>query len=373
MTQRLLGMPKRKGLSYSSAHNGSDTGDTTEDDTSLISDSDSSTRKYVLTESAPKLSLCKPQRLTRNERFCLIGGAIVFVVIALLFIIIAVVAATSSGSSSESENTDQEPWKNVRLPRAIIPEVYQISLTVNLPDSFDVQGEVNITATTTTKTKYILIHAKDMNITRTHVIQGGNEIALKKTFFYSENDFYVIELSKALKTAPLSIHLVFNYTLRDNLVGFYRSSYVTSTNETRHLATTQFEPTNARAAFPCFDEPAFKANFTTQITHNEQYMAVSNMPEDTSRSSTSRKRDDSTVTTCFQTSVEMSTYLVAFVVSDFRCRNGTAGDGRIEVNLISVLLVVLGLDNISIIIIIMLIRPTRHAFGPFGAFDSRNM
>ena len=80
----------------------------------------------------------------------------------------------------------------------------------------------------------------------------------------------------------------------------------------RHLATTQFESTDARAAFPCFDEPEFKAKFTVTMVHDRSLNAISNMPLD--RKTITK---DGLVESHFMQSVKMSTYLVAFVVSDF--------------------------------------------------------
>lgn len=106
------------------------------------------------------------------------------------------------------------------------------------------------------------------------------------------------------------------------------------------IAATQFEPFYARKSFPCYDEPGLKANVTIQITHGAKYTAASNMPgtphnkwvKATVRSELARhvnmyfflRSSDGTVTTRFATSPAMSTYLIAFAVTNFRYRSNAA-------------------------------------------------
>jgi len=80
------------------------------------------------------------------------------------------------------------------------------------------------------------------------------------------------------------------------------------------LATTHFEPTDARAAFPCFDEPHLKANFTLSLVREPQQIALFNTEKigEETYTNDGRLRVDH-----FATTVKMSTYLVAFVVCDF--------------------------------------------------------
>lgn len=75
----------------------------------------------------------------------------------------------------------------------------------------------------------------------------------------------------------VTLHVVFSGYLNDYLQGFYRSKYVVDGVE-KYMATTQFESSDARMAFPCWDEPAVKARFRISLTTPLNYTAVSNMP-----------------------------------------------------------------------------------------------
>lgn len=89
------------------------------------------------------------------------------------------------------------------------------------------------------------------------------------------------------------------------------------------MATTQFEATDARAAFPCFDEPEFKSNFIVTLVHEKGYKALSNMPVEKVV-----KRDDGFIESHFRESVKMSTYLLAFIVCDFAYKESHTKSGK---------------------------------------------
>ena len=248
------------------------------------------------------------------------------VAIIVVFVTIAVTASPvtrkGGGDNREAQGTDENgtdvKWSDVRLQSSITPNLYNIAISVDL-DSFLVAGSVSIDCSVTSNVEYIAVHVKDMDISSDgHTLVCNDKEIEHNEVWYKENDFFIFNLSQPLSPGSVTIYMKFNYTLHKDLAGFYRSSYNTAAGATGYLATTQFEPTDARRAFPCFDKPAMKANFSMQLTHHSNYSAWSNMPL------TSRSGKDSKgfVTSKFQTSVRMSSYLVAFIVSDFECVEG---------------------------------------------------
>ena len=246
----------------------------------------------------------------------------------MLFIVLAVVFTEPKGNKGGNSQ-----YSNVRLPADLEPILYRVHLSPDL-NTLAVNGSVTISIKALSGTNQIVLHAKDMSVSSSSVSINGELGSVKGTYFVEEHDFLVVEINNDLQASDnIELSLEFNYTLRDDLVGFYLSSYKSTEGDTVRLATTQFEPTDARRAFPCFDEPAMKANFSITITHPKELMAVSNMPikKQTKRESSSAE----TMTTEFETSYRMSSYLIAFIVSDFKCSEESTVNNHIKVITIS--------------------------------------
>ncbi|KAK3929337.1 Aminopeptidase N [Frankliniella fusca] len=208
-----------------------------------------------------------------------------------------------------------------RLPSSLIPLVYQVELTPDF-NSFTFQGSALIIVNCVEDTYKIVLHAKELDFDSTefYIVDDRNayfpigDISSVKSWTLDKvHDFLTIELNMLL-TKGNRYRFIFAYTgkLNDDLDGFYRSSYKTADGETRWLATTQFEETGARRAFPCWDEPSFKARFYIIIDHDQTRSAVSNMPI-----VSSQLQDTGLIQVQFDGTLPISTYLVAFIVSDF--------------------------------------------------------
>ncbi|KAL7288625.1 hypothetical protein TKK_0017359 [Trichogramma kaykai] len=218
-------------------------------------------------------------------------------------LLILLVLFTHNGSFS-IENFEFE--NDYRLSKSIIPRKYFINYDEIdfIADTF--KGSVEIHADVNEKTNKISLHkGKYLNITDVKI---NSSIKQKEVKINDKAETYTILLDSELKKSiPFVFTLNFKGKLRDDMIGFYKSSYKES-NKERYLAATQFESTHARHAFPCFDEPALKANFLVTIKPpGDNYICLSNMPQIYTRKKICK----------FEQSVEMSTYLVAFIVADF--------------------------------------------------------
>ena len=145
---------------------------------------------------------------------------------------------------------------------------------------------------------------------------------------YKSKERVVFNLDSPLSLGRVHLHIVFSGVLNDYLQGFYRSKYIVD-GEERYMATTQFESTDARQAFPCWDEPSLKAKFNIFLTTPVGYTAVSNMP--VIRKDTVKLNGETKNVFQFAETPIMSTYLVAFVVGEFDKVTGYTKEG-VEVN-----------------------------------------
>uniref|UniRef100_A0A8C7MYC1 Aminopeptidase n=1 Tax=Oncorhynchus kisutch TaxID=8019 RepID=A0A8C7MYC1_ONCKI len=217
------------------------------------------------------------------------------------------------------------PWVHMRLPETVSPIHYDLLVHPNLT-SLDFTGAVQIQLQVFEDTSTIILHSKELQIAKAELLApegpGSLPVPLQVLEYPAFHQLALMSDVLLVRGGMYKVRLEFSANLSDSFHGFYKSSYRTTTGEVRFMASTQFEATSARAAFPCFDEPAFKANFTIQIRRESRHIALSNMPKVKTVELPGGVLEDH-----FDTSVRMSTYLVAFIVSDFQSVSKTTSHG----------------------------------------------
>jgi puromycin-sensitive aminopeptidase len=201
-----------------------------------------------------------------------------------------------------------------RLPRTIVPAGYRLHLTPDL-EAATFAGRVEIDAVASGDAAEVVLNAAELRITSATV--NGMTVATRL-----DEGTERLFLEAAVATGPVTIALEFTGTLNDKLRGWYRSTYVGDDGQQHTIATTQMQATDCRRAFPCFDEPDFKATFDVTLAVDPQLMAVANGAE-ISRT----RRDDGLDDVRFATTMPMSTYLVAFVVGRLEASRTVDVDG----------------------------------------------
>uniref|UniRef100_A0A914X0B4 Aminopeptidase N-like N-terminal domain-containing protein n=1 Tax=Plectus sambesii TaxID=2011161 RepID=A0A914X0B4_9BILA len=213
----------------------------------------------------------------------------------------------------------------IRLSSSLIPEKYFLSIKLFLPSStvnydrnmdFTFSGNVTIHFQCVQETSEIALHVDRLRIAESsfHLVERSlqaKQIKLDKMQTFVAVEQTVFRLAKPLKPGAYALHLSYSGILSESLEGFYRSSYVEN-NEKKWLAVTQFQPTHARRALPCFDEPHLKAEFAITVTAPSNMKALSNAIEESERLIGGGWK-----TTRYKLSPKMSTYLVAIVVCEF--------------------------------------------------------
>jgi len=206
---------------------------------------------------------------------------------------------------------DSERRNPYRFERDVVPLAYQLRIEPDLSES-TFSGTVNIDIELANRTSKVILNAVELDFDEVVIHLGDLSKPSKSVTFDERFETATIEFAEDVAPGHAVLSIKFHSALNEQLRGFYRSTYEDADGRSRVIATTQFAPTDARRAFPCWDDPASKATFQVTLVIPGDLAAFSNTSE-----ISSTLLDDGRREIAFASTMVMSTYLVAFVIGPF--------------------------------------------------------
>jgi aminopeptidase N/puromycin-sensitive aminopeptidase len=207
-----------------------------------------------------------------------------------------------------------------RLPSTVLPEHYALTLTPDLKAA-TFSGVESIDVTIAEPAGAITLNAAEIAFQSVSVTANGKQQTASVTLDKSKEQA-TFTFPEKLAAGKATLSIAYTGILNNELRGFYLSK-----TARRNYAVTQFEPTDARRAFPSFDEPALKASYDVSLVVDSADTAISNSPIEADTPGPGAGKH----TLKFSTTPKMSTYLVAFLVGDFQCTGGESDGVAIRV------------------------------------------
>ncbi len=215
----------------------------------------------------------------------------------------------------------QNPY---RLGREVKPVLYDLEIEPDL-SKFTFSGHETISIQISKVVDRITLHAVDIKIQKAFLVDAGTgryAHAPKKISYDAKYETVSLIFADKIKPGHYSLQIEFTGELNDKMHGFYRTSYMVD-GEKRWGAATQFEATDARRCFPCFDEPDLKARFKAALRVSKHLTALSNMPVEKEFYDPNIKKK----IISYEATPVMSTYLLCFVVAELEFVEAKDRDG----------------------------------------------
>jgi len=227
---------------------------------------------------------------------------------------------SSGAPSGSAESAWLDTLDPYRLPAGATPNRYDIRLRPALDDSTFI-GTVSIQLDVAIETDTFVLNAAELTIGECSV--NGTPATAE---LVEEADRLIVRTAAPIATGSATMDISFAGILNDKLRGFYRSTYNDANGAEQVIATTQMQSTDCRRAFPCWDEPEFKAVFGITLDIADGLNAISNGPE-IERVTTEENDDGRRTVIRFADTMTMSTYLVAFIVGQLEMTAPTDVNG----------------------------------------------
>ncbi|NP_001268818.1 puromycin-sensitive aminopeptidase-like isoform X1 [Bombyx mori] len=266
---------------------------------------------------------CNSVRGTKFVRGARVSGAVAARVHSVTRSLRYIYTARPTLAISKEKVTMPENKPFQRLPNNVIPKHYALELIPNL-EKFTFKGKTAVKVSIVNPTNVIVLNSLDLDLknVKLQYNDGSNSAIIPSSVELSTTDETAsIYFSESLLEGEATLYSEFTGEINDKMKGLYRSKYIAPNGEERYAAVTQFEATDARRCFPCWDEPAIKATFDITLQVPADRVALSNMPVK------QEKIADNTRIIQFDTTPIMSTYLVAVVVGEYDYVEKKSNDG----------------------------------------------
>jgi glutamyl aminopeptidase len=221
--------------------------------------------------------------------------------------------ATPPSTTEEPTVTENpEDMSKYRLPTSAVPAKYDLYLFPDLVYGL-FRGKVTAQTNIRETTNEIVMHSNQLNINEVFVNENLGSFEVDQQ--YELLTVRKTDGSEFSQGSVVNITVDFDGDMKNRIVGLYTSSYTNAVGDVRYMATSKFEPTYARQAYPCFDEPNLKATYKVHLLKpkDSEYIALSNYPQEPDEEEVPEG-----VMVHFDETVAMSTYLSCFIVSDFK-------------------------------------------------------
>jgi Peptidase family M1 domain/Peptidase M1 N-terminal domain len=193
----------------------------------------------------------------------------------------------------------------IRLDEAVKPKHYRLSLRID-PNAEYFFGKVEIDVQLGTATRSAVLHAQNLIFEKVE-LRSNSKIISAQVRSLDNDGTISVDTSETIGPGPVTLSFSYRAPLSSGLEGIYKI-----VDEGQPAVFTQFEAIAARRAFPCFDEPGFKALFDIQLIVPSKFQAISNTLE-----LDSVKDNEELVTHRFATTKPLPTYLIAFAIGKF--------------------------------------------------------